>query len=71
MKRKTIVQGMTGVSFPEAMRRGFIIERKRPEEIKAIISNEPAADIYGLRFPELHSKKPEDFMRVSLKEEDE
>ena len=39
--------------------------------MKAVIFDEPKANIYGLRFPDQHSKKPEDFMRLSFKEEDE
>jgi len=71
MRRKPLVAGMTAVSFPEAVKRGLIIERQRPEELKAVIYEEPKANIYGLRFPEKHSKKPEDYMRLSFKEEDE
>lgn len=56
---------MTAISFPEAMKRGYLIPRARPEEINAIITSEPKADIYGLRFPDKHSKKPEDYMRIS------
>ena len=56
---------MEAISLPEAFRRGFIVERKRPEEINAIIQEEPKADIYGLRFPERDAKKPADYMRVS------
>lgn len=62
---------MQAVSFPEAMKRGYLIPRARPEEIKTIINPEPKADIYGLRFPDKHAGKPEDYMRVSLIEEDE
>ena len=62
---------MHAVSFPEAMKRGYIIPRARPEEIQAILTPEPKADIYGLRFPEKHAGKPEDYMRVSMVEEDE
>ena len=61
---------MEAISLPEAFRRGFIVERKRPEEINAIIHDEPKADIYGLRFPDRDAKKPADYMRVSLVEED-
>ncbi len=53
------------------MTRGLITERKRPSEIQSIIQEEPAADIYGLRFPERDAKKPADFMRVIFKKEDE
>jgi len=70
-RRKPLVAGMQSISFPEAMKRGLIIERKRPEELKAVIFEEPQAELYGLRFPEKHSKKPEDYMRLSFKEEDE
>jgi hypothetical protein len=70
-RRKPLVMGMTSVSFPDAVKRGLIIERQRPEELKAVIFEEPQANLYGLRFPEKHSKKPEDFMRLSFKEEDE
>ena len=70
-RRKPLVTGMTSVSFPEAAKRGLIIERQRPEELKAVLFEEPKANLYGLRFPEKHSKKPEDFMRLSFKEEDE
>ena len=70
-RRKPLVMGMTSVPFPEAVQRGLIIERQRPEELKAVLYDEPKANLYGLRFPEKHSKKPEDFMRLSFKEEDE
>ncbi len=62
---------MQAVSFPEALKRGYIIPRARPEEINAIINPEPKADIYGLRFPEKHAGKPEDYMRLSMVAEDE
>ena len=70
-RRKPLVMSMTAVPFPEAVKRGLIIERQRPEELKAVLFDEPKANIYGLRFPDQHSKKPEDFMRLSYKEEDE
>jgi hypothetical protein len=70
-RRKPLVMSMTAVLFPEAVKRGLIIERQRPEELKAVLFDEPKANIYGLRFPDQHSKKPEDFMRLSYKEEDE
>jgi hypothetical protein len=63
---------MQGISFPEAMKRGLIMDRKRPDELAAIINEpEPKADLYGLRFPERDSKKPADYMRLSYREEDE
>ena len=70
-RRKPLVAGITAVTFPEAVKRGLIIERQRPEELKAVIYDEQKANLYGLRFPEKHSKKPEDYMRLSFKEEDE
>jgi len=69
-RRRPLIAGMQSISFPEAMKKGMMLPRARPEEIKAIIREEPKADLYGLRFPEKHAKTKEDFMRVSFVEED-
>jgi hypothetical protein len=65
-----MINAVTAVSLPEAFERGLMIKRSRPEEIDAIIYNEPKAEIYGLRFPEKDAKTDRDYMRISFKEED-
>jgi len=65
-----MINAVTAVSLPEAFERGLMIKRSRPEEIDAIIHNEPKAEIYGLRFPEKDAKTDRDYMRISFKEED-
>ena len=71
MRRRPIVAQMQAVSFPEAMTKGLIMERKRPEEIEHIVHETPKANIYGLRFPERDGKTDADYMRLSFLEEDE
>lgn len=70
-RRKPMVSGMVSVSYPEAMRKGMMLPRSRPEEINVLVKEEPKADIYGLRFPEKHAKTDKDFMRLSFVEEDD
>lgn len=71
MRRRPLVTAMQSVTFPEAMSKGLIMERKRPEEIEQIIHDSPKANLYGLRFPEKDAKTDRDYMRLSFKEEDE
>ena len=71
IRRKPMVNEVTAVSLSEAFEKGLIIERKRPEEIEAIIHSEPKAELYGLRFPEKDAKTERDYMRISFKEEDQ
>ena len=71
VRRKPLVANMMAVSYPEALKKGMMLPRSRPEEIDVLIKEEPKADIYGLRFPEKHAKKKEDYMRISFVEEDD
>jgi hypothetical protein len=62
---------MSGVSFNEALEKGFMkMEKRRPDEVQNVIM-EPKAVLYGLRFPERDAKTDKDYMRLSFKEEDE
>jgi len=71
MHRKPVINQMTGVSFSEALEKGFMkMEKRRPDEVQHIIE-EPKAMLYGLRFPEKDAKTSRDYMRLSFKEEDE
>ena len=69
--RKPMSIQTTAVSLPEAFARGLLTPRKRKEEIEHILKEEPKPDIYGLRFPEKDGKTDADYMRISLREEDE
>ena len=71
MRRKPVVQQMTGVSFEQALEKGFMkMEKRRPDEVQQVIE-EPKAVLYGLRFPEKDAKTDKDYMRLSFQEEDE
>ena len=62
---------MTGISFNEALEKGFMkMEKRRPDEVMQVIE-EPKAIVYGLRFPERDAKTDRDYLRVSFKEEDD
>ena len=62
---------MTGVSFNDALEKGFMkMEKRRPDEVQQVIE-EPKAIVWGLRFPERDAKTERDYMRASFKEEDE
>ena len=41
MKRKPMIVAQSAVSFPEAMSKGLLMPRTRPEHIKAILNDEP------------------------------
>jgi large subunit ribosomal protein L20 len=71
MRRKPLVAQMTGVSYPEALTKGYIVENTLGSDLAKIIRTEPKADIVGLRFPERDAKTDADFMRLSYIEEDE
>lgn len=71
MRRKPVVQQMTGVTFEQALEKGFMkMEKRRPDEVQQIIE-EPKAVLYGLRFPEKDAKTDKDHLRLSFQEEDE
>ena len=71
MRRKPVVQQMTGVSFDSALEKGFMkMEKRRPDEVQRILE-EPKPVMWGLRFPERDAKTDADYMRLSFKEEDE
>ena len=62
---------MTGVTFEQALEKGFMkMEKRRPDEVQQIIE-EPKAVLYGLRFPEKDAKTDKDHLRLSFQEEDE
>ena len=70
-RRKPVVQQMTGVSFDEALEKGFMkMEKRRPDEIQHIIEV-PKAVFYGLRYPEKDARTERDILRLSFKDEDE
>ena len=71
MKRKPLVAQMTGITYPEALTKGFIVENTMGSELAKIIRTEAKPDIVGLRFPERDAKTDADFMRLSFVEEDE
>lgn len=57
---------MTGVSFEQALEKGFMkMEKRRPDEVQQVIE-EPKAVLYGLRFPEKDAKTDKDYMRLSF-----
>jgi large subunit ribosomal protein L20 len=70
IQRRPMIGQVTAISLPEAFEKGLIVERRRPEEIDAIIHSEPKAELYGLRFPERDAKTERDYMRISFTEED-
>ena len=71
MRRKPVVQQMTGVSFDSALEKGFMkMEKRRPDEVQRILE-EPKPVMWGLRFPERDAKTDADYMRLSFVEEDE
>ena len=66
MKRKPVVQQMTGVSFDQALERGFMkMEKRRPDEVQRVLE-EPKPVMWGLRFPERDAKTDADHMRLSF-----
>ena len=61
---------MTGISFDQAIEKGFMkMEKRRPDEVQAVI-DEPKPVLWGLRFPEKDAKTDADYMRLSFEEED-
>ena len=71
LHRKPLVSQMTGVSFNQALEKGFMkMENRRPDEVQQILE-EPKAIVYGLRFPERDAKTDADYLRVSFREEDD
>ena len=61
---------MTGVSFDEALDKGFLkMEDRKIDEVQAIIEEKKPV-FYGLRFPEKDGKTERDYMRLSFVEED-
>ena len=65
---------MQGMSYAQALEKGYLRQTvPTPEEAKEIERQliEPKAKLYGLRFPEKDAKTPNDYMRITYREEDE
>jgi len=71
LHRKPVIQQMTGVSFEQALEKGYLkMEKRRPDEVQNVM-HEPKAQLWGLRNPEKDGKTSKDYLRFSFKEEDE